>query len=224
MKTFTTTIFLTLLGPLLSNAGLVFEEERVVHEANFEESEYTGTFAFTNKGDKPIKILEVNSSCGCTTALPSKQVFQPGESGEISATFDYGEREGKQIKSIRVETDQDGGDARIFLTLEVNIPSAMEYNPSVVMWNRARETELKPKEVIIESKMEEPIEILDIVASSDFFSHEIKVLEEGKKFALSIAPENIPVDHKGILRGTFVVKTSFANPLKGTLKVYAIVR
>ena len=224
MKTVASIVLVSLLGPLFLNAGLVFEEERVVHEANFEESEYTGTFVFTNKGNKPVKILEVNSSCGCTTALPSKQIFQPGESGEISATFDYGEREGKQIKSIRVETDQEEENARIFLTLEVNIPSAMEYSPSVVMWNRARETEFKPKEVIIESMMEEPIEILDIVASSDLFSYKIKVLEEGKKFAISIAPENIPADHKGILRGTFVVKTSFANPLKGTLKVYAIIR
>lgn len=224
MKTVVNVVLFSLLGPLFLNAGLVFDEERVVHEANFEESEHTGIFAFTNKGKKPVKILEVNSSCGCTTALPSKQVFQPGESGEISATFDYGEREGKQIKSIRIETDAEEEDGRIFLTLEVNIPSALEYSPSVVMWNRAQDKEFKPKEVIIESKMAEPIEILDIVASSDFFSHEIKVLEEGKKFAISIAPENIPVDHKGILRGTFVVKTSFANPLKGTLKVYAIIR
>jgi hypothetical protein len=39
-----------------------------------------------------------------------------------------------------------------------------------------------------------------------------------------ITPRGIPMDQKGIVRGTFVVKTSFSNPLKGTLKVYAIVR
>ena len=99
-------------------------------------TEYTATFAFKNKGDAAVEIKEVNSSCGCTTALPSKRIFEPGESGEISATFDYGSREGKQVKSIRVETDQEK-DPRIFLTLEVEIPTALEVSPSVVMWNRS---------------------------------------------------------------------------------------
>ena len=62
-----------------------------------------------------------------------------------------------------------------------------------------------------------------MVASSDQFIHEVKVLED-RKFALAVTPQNIPTDSKGIIRGTFVVKTSFSNPLKGTLKVYAIVR
>lgn len=217
-------IFLSILPfPALLNAGLTFPESKIVHEATLDESEYTGTFPFTNTGDKPVKIMEVNSSCGCTTALPSKRVFEPGESGEISATFTYGEREGKQVKSIRVETD-DEKEARSFLTLEVNIPAVMEMSPSVVMWNRATETVFSAKEVTIESHLDEPIEIVDIVASSDLFSHDVKVIEKGKKFVVSIKPQNLPDDSKGILRGTFIVKTNFSNPLKGTLKIYAIVR
>ncbi len=223
MKTPLPFFLLFIACPITLLTGLTFEEERVVHEATLDETEYTGIFKFTNKSNKAVKILEVNSSCGCTTALPNKRLFEPGESGEISATFDYGEREGKQMKSIRVETDQEEN-ARIFLTLEVNIPSVMEFSPSVVMWNRASDSNLNSKQVIIESKMNEPIEILDIVASNDMFSHEIQVLEEGKKFAVVITPQGIPMDQKGIIRGTFVVKTSFSNPLKGTLKVYAIVR
>jgi hypothetical protein len=211
MNTFAKILILSLTSPLLLSAGLTFEEARIVHEATMEESEYTGTFVFKNEGDKAVKILEVSSSCGCTTALPSKRVFESGESGEISATFDYGEREGKQVKSIRVETDLEK-DPRIFLTLEVNIPSAMEFSPSVVMWNRASDSDFKAKEVIIESKMEESIEIMEIVTSSDLFT------------SISIAPQNIPTESGGIIRGTFVVKTSLSNPLKGTFKVYAIVR
>jgi len=223
MKPLLPIILFTFLSPLILTASLIFEKERIVHEATLDETEYTATFAFTNRGDKAVKILEVNSSCGCTTALPSKQVFEPGESGEISATFDYGQREGKQIKSIRVETDEEK-DPRIFLTLEVNIPTAMEVSPSVVMWNRAVDSNFTPKEVIIESHTEESIEITEVVASSDLFVYEIQVLEEGKKFALQITPQNIPTDLKGIIRGTFIVKTNLSNPTKGTLKIYAIVR
>jgi hypothetical protein len=100
----------------------------------------------------------------------------------------------------------------------------MEFSPSVVMWNRASDSNFKAKEVIIESKMEESIEIMEIVTSSDLFTHKVTEIEKGKKFSISIAPHNIPTESGGIIRGTFVVKTSLSNPLKGTFKVYAIVR
>ncbi|QXD24956.1 DUF1573 domain-containing protein [Opitutia bacterium ISCC 51] len=223
MKIFFLTLLLCLTLPFLATAKLQFEHERIVHEANLDETEYTAKFKFTNRGDKAITVKEVHSSCGCTTALPSKRLFEPGESGEISATFDYGQREGKQIKSIRVETDQEE-ESRIVLTLEVNIPSVMEVSPSVVMWNRSVDSEFKAKEVIIESHLNEPIEITEVIGSSDLFVQEVRVIEEGKKFALAVSPQNIPTDKKGILRGTFVIKTNFANPAKGTLKIYALVR
>lgn len=223
MKIFFPTLLLCLTLPFIANAKLQFENERIVHEASLDETEYTAKFAFTNRGDKAITLKEVHSSCGCTTALPSKRLFEPGESGEISATFDYGQREGKQIKSIRVETDQEEA-SRIVLTLEVNIPSVMEVSPSVVMWNRSVDSEFKAKEVIIESHLNEPIEITEVIGSSDLFVQEVRVIEEGKKFALAVTPQNIPTDKKGILRGTFVIKTNFANPSKGTLKIYALVR
>lgn len=223
MKNLFPTLFLCLTVPFLANGDLQFESSRIVHDATFDETEYTATFVFTNKGDKTVTLKDVQSSCGCTTALPSKQVFAPGESGEISATFDYGEREGKQMKSIRVETDQEEN-PRIVLNLEVNIPLVMEVSPTVVMWNRSADEKFSAKEVVIKSHFNEPVEITEVIGSSDLFSQEVRVIEAGKQFALSVTPQNIPTDKKGILRGTFVVKTNFPDPSKGTVKVYAIVR
>jgi hypothetical protein len=223
MKSFLTTFLISITIPFAVSANLAFDIERIDHEATLDETEYKAVFPFTNRGNKAVEILDVKSSCGCTTAIPSKRVFQPGESGEISATFDYGSREGKQIKSIRVETNQDPN-PQIALTLQVNIPTALEVSPSVVMWNRATESEFKAKEVTITSELDESVEIVEVIASSDLFSHEIKVLDAGKKFTLAITPKDIPADQKGILRGTFLIKTSLSNPTKSTLKVYAIIR
>ncbi len=45
------------------------------------------TFKFTNKGDVPLTI-ELVSGCDCTDLdWPEGKTFQPGESGEIKATF-----------------------------------------------------------------------------------------------------------------------------------------
>ena len=223
MKNLFPTLLVCFAVPFFANGDLQFENPRIIHDASFDETEYTATFTFTNKGDKTVTIKEVQSSCGCTTAMSSKRVYEPGESGDISATFDYGQREGKQMKSIRVETDQEET-PRIVLTLEVNIPMVMEVSPTVVMWNRSVGEDFAPKEVVIKSHFNEPIEIIEVIGSSDLFSQEVKVIEDGKRFALAVTPQNIPTDKKGILRGTFVVKTNFPDPSKGTVKVYAIVR
>ncbi len=46
------------------------------------------TFKVTNKGDKPLVISNVTTSCGCTDAKWTQTPIAPGASGEISATFD----------------------------------------------------------------------------------------------------------------------------------------
>jgi len=48
----------------------------------------THVFTFSNTGDAPLVIEKVRSSCGCTAAIVSKKTLQPGETGEIKATFD----------------------------------------------------------------------------------------------------------------------------------------
>ena len=44
-------------------------------------------FVITNTGDAPLSIFDVVSSCGCTDVRYTRELIQPGESGEISATY-----------------------------------------------------------------------------------------------------------------------------------------
>lgn len=48
----------------------------------------TATFKITNKGDKPLVISNVTTSCGCTIADWTKKPIAPGATGEVSSTFD----------------------------------------------------------------------------------------------------------------------------------------
>ncbi len=46
------------------------------------------TFRCTNTGDKPLYLLEVRPSCGCTLADYTKEPIAPGKEGKIEAQFD----------------------------------------------------------------------------------------------------------------------------------------
>lgn len=63
------------------------------------------TFAFTNLGQQPLMIKDVQSSCGCTTPSYPKSPILPGKTGEIKAEFDPINRPGRFVKSITLITN-----------------------------------------------------------------------------------------------------------------------
>lgn len=65
----------------------------------------THIFEFTNVDVRPVKILMVKPSCGCTTPEWSKEVIQPGATGFIHAKFDPKGRPGFFSKTLTVTTD-----------------------------------------------------------------------------------------------------------------------
>lgn len=64
-------------------------------------------FDFTNAGTRPIRILSVKASCGCTTPDWSKEPVAPGRAGFIQASFNPKGRPGYFNKSLTVMTDFD---------------------------------------------------------------------------------------------------------------------
>ncbi len=65
----------------------------------------THEFVFTNNSPRPVKILKVQASCGCTTPGWSKEVVAPGKQGFIQASYDPKGRPGFFSKSLTVTTD-----------------------------------------------------------------------------------------------------------------------
>lgn len=61
-------------------------------EVSLVDKSVEAVFPFTNAGEDAIEITSVKSDCSCTVAKLDKQVYQPGESGEIKATFTFGAR------------------------------------------------------------------------------------------------------------------------------------
>lgn len=65
----------------------------------------THTFEFENTSDRPVKILIVKPSCGCTTPDWSKEGIKPGGKGYVTAKFDPKSRPGFFNKTLAITTD-----------------------------------------------------------------------------------------------------------------------
>src|SRR3954452_5982379 len=103
-------IFFALIGLVLTlgfsaRAALVWENPEVDLHPTLSDKTAVAHFKYKNTGNKPIKITEAHSSCGCAVAAPPKDPIAPGESGEIVATFTIGARVGEQTKTVEVRTD-----------------------------------------------------------------------------------------------------------------------
>ncbi|GCC49960.1 DUF1573 domain-containing protein [Chryseotalea sanaruensis] len=87
----------------------------------------THNFQFQNTSERPVKILAVKPSCGCTTPDWTKEVIAPGGKGFVAAKYDPKSRPGHFNKTLTITTDG-GGDAHV-LTVKGNVVLENYYSP-----------------------------------------------------------------------------------------------
>lgn len=63
------------------------------------------SFIITNSGGDVLIIKDVKASCGCTAAKPDKNELKPGESTNITVSFNSKGRKGPQNKVVNVTTN-----------------------------------------------------------------------------------------------------------------------
>ena len=74
------------------------------------------TFKYTNKGEAPLVITDIKSSCGCTVPQNwSREPLLPGDTGEFSVKFN-GSGANKITKTITVTANTEKGSELVKIT------------------------------------------------------------------------------------------------------------
>jgi len=179
--TFTLSIFLC----AIARAELKWEQTAVELHPAATDKQAVGHFNYQNTGKTPVHFKSVHPSCGCTTAQTQKDVVQPGDKGEITATFNIGDRTGTQIKTVTVETDE-APNQRTVLTLKAIIPQQLEISPTFVFWKQGEKPE--PKTISVKAGKEFTVKHIKVTSSSPDF--QTKVEETGKgEFKIDVQPK-----------------------------------
>lgn len=74
-------------------------------EVKEEKGPVSTVFKFQNIGNKPLKLLSVKATCGCTTPGWSRDSVMPGDSGTVTVQYNPMGRPGVFGKEVLVETD-----------------------------------------------------------------------------------------------------------------------
>src|SRR6516165_1901898 len=146
MKTPLLAFTLSIIMCLSARAELKWEQTSVDLHPAPTDKQAVGHFKYQNSGKTPVHFKSVHASCGCTTAQTQKDEVPAGEKGEITATFNIGDRTGTQIKTVTVETDE-AANQKTVLTLKTVIPQQLEINPTFVFWKQGDKPD--PKQISV---------------------------------------------------------------------------
>src|SRR5713101_2983185 len=144
--TFTLSIFLC----AAARAELKWEQNTIDLHPAVGDKTAVAHFKYENVGKTQVRFKSVKASCGCTTTQSQKEIVNPGEKGEITATFNIGDRTGMQMKTVTVQTDDPNpAQATTVLTLKANIAQALEIKPTFVYWQSGEQP--KPKKISVKA-------------------------------------------------------------------------
>lgn len=105
-------------------------------------------FKLKNVGTGPLIIGNVQTSCGCTAAAPSRSTVPPGEESEIAVTFDTRSDKGPATRTITVLTN-DSQHPQLMLTMKGNVKVMVEATPVPVAFGNVRHGTAQTRQVLV---------------------------------------------------------------------------
>src|SRR6267378_5349663 len=198
MKTPIFAFTLSMIMCLGARAELKWEQTSVELHPAANDKQAVGHFKYQNTGKTPVHFKSVHASCGCTTAQSQKEEVPPGDKGEITATFNIGDRTGTQVKTVTVETDE-ATNQKTVLTLRTIIPQQLEINPTFVFWKQGDKPD--PKTITVKAGKEFTVKHIKVTSSSPDF--QTKVEEKGNgEFKIDVQPS----ETKNVVASTLTIQ------------------
>src|SRR5436309_1365338 len=186
MKTYIVAFTVSIIISLSARAELKWEQTTIELHPAPADKQAIGHFKYQNSGKTPVHFKSVHASCGCTTAQTQKEEVPPGDKGEITATFNIGDRTGLQTKTVTVETDE-ATNQKTVLTLKADIPQQLEVTPNLVFWKQGD----KPDTKTINVKVGKDFTVKHIKVTSSTPDFQTKVEEAGNgQFKINDKPQD----------------------------------
>lgn len=182
-------IFLCLSALMLASASadLVTEVPVIELKPKPEDETFQVTFAFQNKGTKPVKVLSIESACSCLSASLDKAVYQPGEKGTGKADFKVSTFSGRHEKSVHVQTD-DPMQSEWVITFAIEVPEIIKIEPKTLQWWLGDPAETKTTRVTMTGT--EPMKITKITSTREQVDFSFKEITPGKEYEVTVTPKS----------------------------------
>ena len=174
-------------------------------------------FRFANKGSETLEIIRVDSSCGCTSALLSKNKIPPGNSGEIEVVIATKDLPASELSKTVSVMSTDPKQPVVVLTLTAVVePEFVISELSIFFGNVPRGQEVT-SEILVTIPANKPFKLLEASSTDANVTVKLEPVagSNGKQFKV-IALQKADAA-EGFHTGAIVIKTT--SPTKPELKI-----
>ncbi len=148
-------------------------------------------FWFKNVGTGPLEILKVKPGCSCTAGGEYDRIVQPNKRGRIPITFDTKKFTGPVTKTVTVYFNSPGELAKTTLKIKGDVWQPIEMKPRSIAFGRvpmeSLDAEAPNKKLTLVNNMDVKITPSNLRSSDAAFVPTITMIEDGKKFELSVS-------------------------------------
>lgn len=197
MKPLSILALLACLLPFASMAELALEVPLIELKPKPEDESVSTTFVFHNKGDKPVRILSIDSACSCLSADLDKAVYAPGEKGTGKAEFKVSSFVGRHEKSVHVKTD-DPAQPEWVIPFMLEVPEVIKIEPKTLQWWIGDEAQAKTAKITMIG--DAPMSIKDITSTRENVEFSWKEISPGREYEITVKPKNTTDVMLGALR------------------------
>jgi hypothetical protein len=154
-------------------------------------------FHFTNRGDKPVRVLGLDSACSCLSASLDKAVYQPGEKGAGRAEFKVSSFVGEHEKTLHVQTDAPA-QAEWVVPFRLFVPEIIRIEPKTLQWWVGEDPQCQSTRVTMTG--DDPIRITDITSTRENVEFSWREIRPGREYEVSVRPKSTDEVMLGALR------------------------
>jgi hypothetical protein len=121
-------------------------------------------FQVSNKGGAPLRLLRVDTSCGCTSSLLGKDLLAPGESTELEVNFNTAGLQGPVQRTVTLVTD-DPRSPSLLLGIQAEILGAIQVDSPISYFRDLHGNGRAKGRVRLTSTTGQPIQVLGVKLS-----------------------------------------------------------
>lgn len=165
-------------------------------------------FAFSNAGTGELRILHVEPTCGCTTALLSAPLLRPGERGGIRVVFDSENFAGEVVKEVEVRSN-DPGRPNLILRVKSLVEPEIDFEPRAVTFDNVRAGLLVEQVVMLTNRRADAVRILRLEAQPSAYRCRMPLWTDRTQ------PLTLESWDRAVLEVRFASPDSLAMPIAG---------
>jgi len=183
-------------------------------------STLTETFALRNTGDTPLEIRHIEVSA-FGMKVRTRQQIAPGESGLIKLNWDTRRYTGS-VEERAIIHLSDPNRPELQLTLKGHLQPPIDIKPRPAFYLSQFQGENRSRNLIIENHQQHALNITRLEARGNHFIPSLKILDAGKRFALTAeVPTAVPV---GKYRESLILHTDDPKHPRISVEVNVLVK